>query len=262
MRGRRPAALGLWLVFIFFIMGGCAAAAAQGTAGASFEERFREAGEAVRGGDYPRATGLYRALAASGGESASLYWNWAQAASARGAAGEALWALARAREVEPGDAAVRRELERLREAANLDPAEVSPEPLASLGVFSRRFHLALAAVVLLALSFVVHAAARVTGVRRRWAPAAVLTFVLGLGAAAPPLLASFARPTAVVLRRGAPLLESASPSADPIGALREGEVVPILSDGTEFLRVEDSSGARGWAHADDLGRLDRPPRPR
>jgi SH3 domain-containing protein len=227
---------------------------------ATVERGFQQAGEAVRAGDYVKGTALYRELAASGAESASLYWNWAQAAAARGATGEALWALVRGREVEPGDGAVRREVERLREAANLDPAEMAPDPLSSLALLSRRFHLALLALVALALSVAIHAAQRLLPPRRGWKRAAVAALVLGLGLAAIPLAASFARPTAVVLRRGAPLLESASPTADALGALREGEVVPVLAESGDYLRVEDSSGARGWVHADDLGRLGQPPR--
>lgn len=226
---------------------------------APLEQRFREAGDAVRAGDYPKGTAIYRELAASGAESASLYWNWAQAAAARGATGEALWALARGRELEPGDAAVRREVERLREAANLDPAEMTPDPLASLALLSRRFHLGLVALAALALSLVIEAGRRLLALRRGWSRAAVAALVLGLALAAVPLAGSFARPAAVVLRRGAPLLESASPAADALGALREGEVVPILAESGDYLRVEDSSGARGWAHALDLGRLGRPP---
>ena len=239
------------------------AALAAGTAGARDAgdpvRSFREAGEAVRGGDFPRAEALYRELAASGAESASLYWNWAQAASARGATGEALWALLRGREVEPGDAAVRREIERLREAANLDPAEIAPEPLAAVARASRRFHLGLGALAALGLSVAFHAAARLTSAHRL-AGLAWTAGILGLLLAAAPLLASLARPTGVVLRRGAPLLESASPTAEPVGALREGEVVPILAESGGYVRVEDSSGARGWAAAADVSRLDRPPR--
>jgi hypothetical protein len=74
-----------------------------------------------------------------------------------------------------------------------------------------------------------------------------------------PLAASLARPTAVVVHRGAPLLEAASTTAAPVASLREGEVVPVLEDGGAFLHVEDSSGARGWALAQDVRRLDRPP---
>ncbi len=51
------------------------------------DDRFREANDLVRSGDYPKAIALYGELAASGQESASLYWNWAQAATARGGAG-------------------------------------------------------------------------------------------------------------------------------------------------------------------------------
>jgi len=82
---------------------------------------------------------------------------------------------------------------------------------------------------------------------------------LGLAAAAVPLSASLARPTATVVRRGAPLLDAASPSASATGTLREGEVVPVLETSGDWLQVEDNAGARGWAHAADVRRLDRAP---
>ena len=233
-------------------------AAASGTA-STHEDRFHEANDLVRTGDYPRALAIYGEIARSGGESATLYWNWAQAATARGALGESLWALLRARELDPGDRAVARDVERLREALNLDKAEIAPEPLAVAGRFARRFRLELVAVGLLALSLIAHAAARLRraprgGLRIAWA-----ALVLAIAAAAVPLAGSGARPTAVVVRRGAPLLDAASPSADPTGTLREGEVVPVLDTSGAWLRVEDNAGARGWVHQADLRRLDTPP---
>ena len=233
-------------------------AATSGTA-SSNEDRFREANDLVRTGDYPRALVIYGEIARSGGESATLYWNWAQAATARGALGESLWALLRARELDPGDRAVARDVERLREALNLDKAEIAPEPLAVAGRFARRFRLDLLAVGSLVLSLLAHAAARFRsrprgGLRIVWA-----ALVLALAAAAVPLVAGLARPTAAVVRRGAPLLDAASPSADPIGTLREGEVVPVLDSSGDWLRVEDNAGARGWVHQADLRRLDTPP---
>jgi len=223
------------------------------------EDRFREANDLVRTGDYPRAIAIYGELARSGSESATLYWNWAQAATARGAHGESLWALLRARELDPGDRAVVRDVERLREALNLDPAEIAPEPLAVAGRFSRRHRLDLVALGLLALSLIAHGAARIRSGPRSSAGIASTALVLGLAAAAIPLLASFARPTATVVRRGAPLFDAASPSADATGTLREGEVVPVLDASGEWLHVEDNAGARGWAHTADVRRLDAPP---
>jgi hypothetical protein len=220
-------------------------------------ERFREANDLVRAGDYPRAIAIYGEIARSGSESASLYWNWAQAATARGARGEALWALLRARELDPGDRSVSRDLERLRESLNLDPAEVAPEPLAVAGRFARRFRLDLVAVVLLALSIIAHALARARYSLAVAGGVAWATLALGLAAAAAPLAASFARPTAAVVRRGAPLLDAASPTAGVTGALREGEVVPVLDTSGDWLQIEDNAGARGWAHAADVRRLDR-----
>jgi hypothetical protein len=232
-------------------------AAASGTAG-PHEDRFHEANDLVRTGDYPRAITLYGEIARSGGESATLYWNWAQAATARGALGESLWALLRARELDPGDRAVSRDVERLREALNLDKAEIAPEPLAVAGRFARLFRLDLVAVALLVLSLLAHGAARVRqrpggALRIAWGALA-----LAVAAAAVPLVASLARPTAAVVRRGAPLLDAASPSADPTGTLREGEVMPVLDTSGDWLRVEDNAGARGWVHQADLRRLDVP----
>ena len=62
-----------------------------------------------------------------------------------------------------------------------------------------------------------------------------------------------------MVRRGAPLFDAASPSANPAGTLREGEVVPVLDSSGDWMLVEDNAGARGWAHEADVRRLDRAP---
>jgi hypothetical protein len=219
------------------------------------ENRFREAGERARAGDYPQALALYQELRGSGIESPALYWNWAQAAAARGGQGEALWALLRARELDPGDRGVAREIERLREGANLDPAELQPDPLAAVARAARRFRLDVVASFLLVLSLAAHLAVRWRRTGGAVARMAWTTLVLGLTVALVPVAGGFARPTGVVVRRGAPLLESASPTAEPTGTLREGEVVPILEQSAGYVRVEDSSGVRGWATADDVRSL-------
>ena len=206
----------------------------------------------MRAGDYPKAIAVYQELAQTGTESASLFWNWGQAAAARGAPGEALWALLRARELDPGDRAVLRDIERLREAANLDPAEIAPEPLAAAARLARRFRLDLVALSLLLVSVIAHLATRMLAGPRWSGPLLWTSLALGLLVAAVPAAGSLARPTGVVLRRGAPLLDAASPTAEAVGALREGEVVPILERSGAYLRVEDSSGARGWASAEDV----------
>jgi hypothetical protein len=237
----------------------CFALAAM-AAGADPASTFRQANEAARAGDYPKAIADYRGLAAAGIESASLYWNWAQAARARGETGVTLWALLRGREVEPGDAATRREIEHAREAANLDAAEIAPSPLGGLRRFGHRWHLDLAALALLAASIALHALARGAASAPRLATAAIATLTAGVLCATTALAGTAAAPTAVVVRRGAPLLDAASPTAASIGALREGEVVVVLDESGDYLRVEDSSGARGWAAGADAWRLDRAPR--
>jgi len=227
--------------------------------GKSPAERFRAAGELVRKGDLLKGIASYRELAEGGTESASLYWNWAQAASAQGEVGEALWAALRARELDPGDGALSREIQRLREAANLDSAEIAPDPLAVLARQARRFHLGALALLLSAASVGARLLARLLPRRPEFGPLAWAAFALACLLGALPLAGSMARPTAVVVRRGAPLFDSASPTASPMGALRLGEVVPVVERSGGFLRVEDSSGARGWARAEEVWPLDQPP---
>ena len=226
---------------------------------ATAEERFREATRQLQTGDAQKAVATYRELAAAGAESGSLYWNWAQAATARGAVGEALWALLRARELGGADAAAAREIERLRRAANLDAAELAPDPLAALARGARTLRLDLVALVLLALSLAAHAAARALP-GARW-PVAVTwaALLIGAGAAATVLTGARAHPAAVVIRRGVPLADAASPTASALATLREGEVVPVLGASGAYLRIQDSSGARGWVSVEDVWRLDTPP---
>jgi len=226
------------------------------SAAAPAADRFRRAGDLVRGGDAVKAIGIYRDLASAGLESASLYWNWAQAASLRGEVGEALWAILRARELDPGDRALSREVERLRAAANLDPAEIAPDPLAGLRRVSRWLHLGLLALVLATVSVLSRLCTRLLPASRWPARTASLTLAAALASGAPVLAASFARPAGVVIGRGAALVDAASPTASQLGSLRQGEVVPLLEWSGEYVRVEDSSGARGWAHRADIWPLD------
>jgi hypothetical protein len=142
---------------------------------------------------------------------------------------------------------------------NLDPAEIAPEPLAAAARLARRFRLDLLALGLLVVSLGAHALARLRPGSRRSTRVAWLTLALGVLASAGPAAGALARPTGTVVRRNAPLLDAASPSAEAIGTLREGEVVPILETSGVWLRIEDASGARGWAHHADVLRIDRPP---
>lgn len=103
-----------------------------------------------------------------------------------------------------------------------------------------------------------HVAQRLT-CRDRGRVAAWTSFVLGAILALLWILAVYAPLTAVVLRREATLLDAASPSADSIGSLREGEVVPVLARSGGYLRIQDSAGARGWARADEVSVIDDTP---
>ena len=153
-----------------------------------------------------------------------------------------------------------RDVERLREALNLDRAEIAPEPLAAAGRFARRFRLDLVALALLAAlrrrSRASPAARRRPGggQRRAWAASS---------SASSPLPSRSPRPSRGPRPpwcAGAPRSSTPPrPRPTPTGSLREGEVVPVLETSGDWLRVEDNAGARGWAHAADVRRLDGAP---
>lgn len=217
------------------------------SADAAPADDFHLAAEALRAGDAPRALSLYQGLAAAGHETASLDWNRAQAARRAGQPGEAMWALLRARELAPFDRGVAREIDRLRTELGLEPAELAPSPWGSARRLARGVRLDLVAAALLLLSLVFHAVAR-RARAARWPLRALWgCLLLGTLAASVVFAGHAGRPLAVVARADASLYESASPDAAPLGSLREGEVVPVLAESGDWLRVEDSSGGRGWA---------------
>ena len=98
---------------------------------------FRRANEHAARSRWDEALLDYGRLDQQGARSPSLYWNWAQAASARGRKGEACWALLRARELAPTDPGPRRELNRVRGELGLDPSEVSLGLLGELRLVAR-----------------------------------------------------------------------------------------------------------------------------
>lgn len=230
---------------------------------AADEERWRVAVGAIRDGDPVAGVRTLWELAGEEMTSPSLFWNWAQAAAARGEVGEAIWALLRCQELDPGDPAARRELERLRQIAQLSPAETAPQPWGELARQARRWRAGTLAVIFFALSLLGHAAARWLLPAARWPVAgAWVAFVLAMLLSVPTTLVPWvARPLATVVRAGAPLLDAASPHAGTLATLRVGEVVPILTRSGRYLRIQDSSGARGWALVEQVWPLEElPPR--
>ncbi len=116
------------------------------------EALFRRGNENAARSRWDDAIVDYSRLAGTGVRAPSLYWNWAQAASASGRKGEALWALLCARDLTPTDSSMIREAERLRSELGLDPSEVSQGLLGDLRLLARRFRFDGIAIAVLLLS--------------------------------------------------------------------------------------------------------------
>jgi hypothetical protein len=212
---------------------------------------FRRGNESASHSKWDDAISEYSRLAQEGVKSPSLYWNWAQAASASGRKGEALWALLRAQEQTPGDASLARDIERIRGELGLDPSEVSLGLLGDVRLLARRLRFDVLAIAALLLSI-----ASLLG-RKPRKPLALSAFLTGVVLITPYFAGAWREPRGVVVQRDAPLLDAPRNEAVALANLREGEVVPLLGEEGDCVRIQDASGARGFAHRSDVRRIGR-----
>lgn len=210
---------------------------------------FRRANESAARSQWDEALAAYAQLEKTGPHAPSLYWNWAQTASASGRKGEALWAALRARELAPTDSSLNREIERLRGELGLDPSEISLGLLGDLRVYARRFRLDIVAILMFLVSIGV-----LVG-KKPHPGASRAAFAAGALLALPFLLGVWREPRGVIVQKDAPLLDIARNDAIALANLREGEAVPLLAEEGEYVRIQDASGARGFAHRADVRKI-------
>jgi hypothetical protein len=208
---------------------------------------FRKANEKAALSRWDEAIEEYGRLAAEGARAPALYWNWAQAAAASGKKGEAVWALLRAQDLAPHDSSITREMERLRAELGLDPSELSRGFLGDVCSLARRFRFD-------GLALLVSAVSLLFALRRK-PRAALSAALLGLVLIAPFFMVSWRESRGVVVRRDAPLVDVPRQDAVALANLREGEVVPILEEQGDYVKIQDASGARGFARKDDVRRI-------
>jgi len=229
------------LALVFALV--AASSHAQGESAAS----FRTANENAARSRWDEATEGYAKLASSGVRAPSLYWNWSQAAAANGKQGEAVWALICARQLQPRDQSVDREIERIRLELGLDPSEISLGLAGDAVLGARRLHLDLVAALMFVISLV--------GATIRRTSIALGFLMTGALLLAPFWIGSAQGVRGVVVRKDAPLVDIPRNDAVPLATLREGEVIPLLSEEGEYFKVQDASGARGFAHKSNVRRI-------
>ena len=210
---------------------------------------FRRGNESATRSRWDDALSEYARLAANDVRAPSLYWNWAQAAAASGRKGLALWALLRAQELSPGDSSTARDIERLRLELGLDPSEVSLGFFGDLRFVARRFHFDA-----LALGVVFVSVLLLFGSKPR-SSLALGCCLAGVLLVSPFFLSTWQAPRGVVVQKEAPLMDVARNHAVALANLREGEVVPLLGEEGEYVKIQDASGARGFAHKGDVRRI-------
>lgn len=210
---------------------------------------FRSGNEKATQQKWDDAIAAYDQARQAGARSPALYWNWAQAALSRGHRGEALWALLRARSLDARDATIEQQIVRLSGALALDSAETNTGPRALLGRVVSKFHLDVTGV---ALTLV--AAALAFGPKARNAGRGILALATVLVLMS--VVGAFPERRAVVIHAEAPLFDIPRNDGLALANLREGEVVPVLSEQGDFVQIQDASGARGYAHREDVRDID------
>ena len=213
------------------------------------DDIFRRGNEHASKGRFEDALAEYGRLEKSGVLAPSLYWNWAQVASATGKKGETLWALLRAQELSPTDPGVLREVERVRLELGLDLAETSLGLLGDLRFLARR-HRFDGLALLCAMASLALLAGRMP--RRGLSRLLILAALL---LALPHVVGRWSEPRGVVIQTNAPLVDIPRADAVALTKLREGEVVPLLGEEGEYVKIQDASGARGFAHKSDVRRV-------
>ena len=210
---------------------------------------FRRGNESAARSRWDDAIIDYGRLAEEGVRAPSLYWNWAQAAAASGRRGEALWALLQARDLAPRDSSVARDLERLRGELGLDPSEVSLGFLGDARAMARHFRFDGLAIAAFLLSMVAAL------LKKPGSALAGASFLIGLLLITPVLAGQWREARGVVVQKDAPLVDIPREDAVALANLREGEVVPLLGEEGDYVRIQDASGARGFAHKNDVRRV-------
>ena len=79
--------------------------------------------------------------------------------------------------------------------------------------------------------------------------------LLGLALLSPLFGGRWREPRGVVVQKDAPLVDVPRADAVALANLREGEVVPLLGEDGDYVRIQDASGARGFAHKNDVRKI-------
>ena len=210
---------------------------------------FRQGNESAAQSKWADAISAYETLARTNTASPALYWNWSQVASAQGVKGEALWAMLRARDLSPSDPTMSREVERLRAELGLDPSEISLGLLGESRTVARRYRFDLFAIAAFLIAGLLS-----LGKKPRLI-ASHAAFLIGILLALPLWGGLWREPRGVVVHKESPLVDAPKTDAVSLSSLREGEVVPILEDQGEYFRIQDASGARGYALKSDVRKI-------
>ncbi len=229
---------------------------------ASPQARFYRANALYNEGQYQGAASEYEALAATGVQSAPLYFNLGNAYFKAGQLGQAILNYERARRLDPADPDVRANLSFALASTGAQGCDAAPVwqrllfPLAQRMPLWRLVGLTSAAYSLAFLGF---AAFRLVRSRPRWlrsvsAALAVLALIGGTSLAAQLWQHTAAR--GVIAAEGnTPVRFEPSDTGTVHYTLQQGSLVRVLESRTGWLLVARCDGRKGWVREDAVTTL-------
>jgi len=245
---------GTWLALLatLILVAGVWAA----TAPRSDRGPFFEGNQAYSQGRYQDAIAHYREAAESEGVSASLLFNLANAYQQQGNTGQAILNYERALALDPGDADIQANLERLRKDVGLY-SEAAPIWLRFFETLSLNSWTLLASGAFFAVGLLFLLRGVLPFLRKQGKaekPLAFLPFrtvisllLVVMAVSITGVWAQFQNVNrAVVTQPDARLLISPFESAESIAPIKEGRVVEILKDFGDFSYVREANGQTGW----------------
>lgn len=245
---------GTWLTLLTTLM--LAAAVWAATTPGSSDGAFFEGNQAYSQKRYKDAIAHYRAAAETGGASASLLFNLANAYQQQGNAGQAILNYERALALEPANADIQANLERLRKELGLYregvPIWVRFFETLSLNGWTLLASGAFFAVGLLFLARGALPYFRKQGDAEKTLPflpfrAVISMLLVVIAVSLTGVWTQFEHLNrAVVTQPDARLLISPFESAESIAPIKEGRVVEILKDFGDFSYVREANGQTGW----------------
>jgi tetratricopeptide (TPR) repeat protein len=220
---------------------------------------FMRANQAYSEDKFPEAASIFDSLIKNQGGSPELYYNLGNALACSGDAGRAVLAYERGLLLNPRDAEIKANLEKIRQKNNLydKPAPFWEQPFFMIGqnTWAAGFLISCWMVALGSLVWALFRKKLKKAILLVFTGSGVLFALIGLLALAGSLVHGKDSDAAVVITPDLPLLISPFAGATISTSLKSGEVIHAGETHGDYIYVRNDEGKNGWVRARDIEKV-------